>query len=104
MEVKELDISTFNKKYVDLKVPAIIITKPTDALVPVLKSCMYDGEVSLVLEVKGERKLVRKISESAYNMISLLKVSSGIIFVDEERKEHNITCISDYLEVFESWT
>lgn len=104
MNVEELDISSFNKNYVDAEYPALLITNPTQALVPVLKSCLYDGDLPLIVEFNGTRKLMRKMSESAYNVLSLLNVCSGIVYIDKNGNSHTITCIEDYLEVYAEWT
>lgn len=103
MEVKELDIESFNKRYVDAEYPALLITNPTQPLVPILKSCLYDGNMPLIVEFNGTRKLMRRMSESAYNIFNLLNVCSGIYYLDKNGESHAITCIQDYLEVYEEW-
>lgn len=104
MEVKELDIETFNKHYVDAEYPALLITNPTQALVPVLKSCLYNGDLPVIVEFNGTRKLMRKMAESAYNVLSLLNVCSGIVYIDQNGESHTINRIEDYLEVYSEWT
>lgn len=100
MEVKELDVQSFSKRYVNDEHPALIITKPSNACVPVLQNCLYHGNLPLIIERNGERKLIRRMSESAYNVQALLLVCSGILYVDKDDKEHIINTVEDYLEVF----
>lgn len=99
MEVKELDVQQFNKQYVNVEYPALVITPQNNACTPIIQSGLYKGDLPLIIDLNGTRKLVRRMSESAYNVKVLLDVCGQVTYIDSSGNAHVIKSIEDYLEV-----
>jgi len=59
-----IDIEKLTERTASEKFPNIVITMPNDNLPVVIKS-LEEGDMQLIVEFQGKRKVVARISESA---------------------------------------
>lgn len=71
--------------------PNVLIQSPNETL-PVIVQTLEKGDMQLIVEFNGQRKVVARISESAYNIDRLIRTVGKIIY----RKS-----ITDVIEVMD---
>ena len=77
--------------------PNVLITKPVEVL-PMLISALEKGDMQLVVEWKGQKKVVAKISSSAYNFHKLLRILDSVEYVMAKDIKVHISSVTDYLD------
>lgn len=76
--------------------PNIVITKPNENI-PVVVRSLEEGDMQLIIEYKGKRKVVARISPSALNVDKLLRTAGSITYHKDENQHFEITDVSMYL-------
>lgn len=76
--------------------PNIVITKPNENM-PVVVRALEEGDMQLIIEYQGKRKVVAKISPSALNIDKLLRTTGEITYQKDENQKYDITDVSMYL-------
>lgn len=76
--------------------PNVLLRKPNEN-VPVVVRSLEKGDMQLIVEYKGERKVVANISQSALNIDKLLRTTDGICYRVSPTEEYEIDNISTYL-------
>ena len=76
--------------------PNIVITQPNDT-VPVVVKTLEEGDMQLIIEWNGRRKVVARISPSAYNINKLLRTTNSIFYNLGSGSMVELTDIETYL-------
>lgn len=76
--------------------PNIVITEPNESIPVVVKS-LEEGEMQLIIEYKGKRKVVSRISPSALNIDKLLRTTSSLVYYKSADDYCELTDITTYL-------
>lgn len=99
-----INIEELTSRKTDEEFPNILVTSPNDTL-PVVVRSLEKGDMQLVVEWNGVRKVVARISASALNVEKLLRTVHGVEFVTSKDSSISISNITDYLEaVTKVWT
>lgn len=77
--------------------PNVLITNPTD-VVPTVVEALEKGDMQLIVEWQGKKKVVARISESAGNIDKLLRVLKHITYSKSQDERIVINSISEYLD------
>lgn len=91
-----IDIEKLTERTTSETFPNIIISNPNDS-VPVIIKSLEEGDMQLIVEFQGKRKVVAKISESALNIDKLLRVVGSIIYCMSISERIEITDVATYL-------
>ena len=91
-----IDIEGLVARRTEENFPYFLITHPNDTLHPVTRS-LEQGDVQLVVEYKGVRKCVARMSRSAYNVDKLLRTTGPIEYVIAEGVSTTISSVEEYL-------
>lgn len=76
--------------------PNIVIPTPNDTLVVVIPT-LEKGDMQLITEFNGKRKVLTKISPSAYNIDKLLRTVGTLSYKLSSELQIEIPDISTYL-------
>lgn len=92
-----LDVDSFSqrKTHIDRCIEIGELNATTPLVVPNLEV----GELPLVGSFKGQRRVLVRISESAYNIDKLLRTHGVLKYIDENGNMHVVNSVVDYLEV-----
>ncbi len=98
IEGKALDVAAFSERkgqgsYPCVELPEINVT------LPLVLGYLEPGDIQIVAEYKGKRRMVGTMSSSAYNIIKLLKTQGKVVYCKSESEVTVIESIVDYLEV-----
>lgn len=101
-EVKSsLDPDALRSRTTKMPYPNIHI-KDLNKCVPIVVNSLEEGSLPLLGTLNGVTKIIKKISESSYNINKLLRVTSLEVNINEGYSR-NIETISDYMEVAMEW-
>lgn len=92
-----LDVESFSQRrtHVDKCIELGELNETTPLVVPNLEV----GELPLVGTYKDQRRVLTRISESAYNIDKLLRTHGVLKYIDGNGSMHVINNVIDYLEV-----
>lgn len=93
MNVEELTASKTQRRF-----PNVTITNP-NVTVPVIVQSLEPGDVQLIVELNGKRKVVKEISSSALNMNNILRTVGSFKYAISAGIEMTINNIEDYLRL-----
>lgn len=99
---RQLDLKKFDVPKVSVNYPNFYINAISNASVVVFQ-LLDEGEVPLIVEHKGERRIVKRISLSAYNMSRLLRIHDKVCFCVSEENTVEVTDVETYMEVIANW-
>lgn len=91
-----IDIEELVMRKTEETFPYFLITHPNDTLHPVVRS-LEQGDMQLVVEYKGVRKCVTRMSRSAHNVDKLLRTTGPIEYVMAEGVSATISSVEEYL-------
>ncbi len=97
-----IDVYKFSSRKGEVTYPNITVLSPNKTT-PLIVGLLKEGEMPLILELNGDRKIVKRISISAYNIDWMLRTCGSLRYRKSENEETIINSIEDYLEVLE-WT
>lgn len=92
-----INIQELTEKRTSESYPNITINNPNDAAVVVLTRALEKGDMQVIIKHKGVRKVVAKISPSAFNIDKLLRVLGEVDYVMGQNASITITSVEDYL-------
>lgn len=81
--------------------PNIKITEPNETMAAIVK-LLETGDMQLIVEKDGKKRVVGYISESALNISKLLRTVSRLYYVKSETNEFEISHIEQYLDCVRS--
>ena len=76
--------------------PNILIKTPNDTL-PVVVRTLEKGDMQLVVEFKGMKKVVARVSPSGYNIDRLLRTVGTITYKKSSEEVISISTVEEYL-------
>lgn len=91
-----INIEQVTERRTDEQFPNVVIPTPNDTLVVVIPT-LEKGDMQLITEFKGKRKVLARISQSAYNIDRLLRTVGNLQYRLSAEKEVEIKDISSYL-------
>lgn len=91
-----IDIEKLTERTTSEIFPNIIIPNPNDS-VPVIVKSLEKGDMQLIVEYQGKRKVVARISESALNVDKLIRVVGNVTYCKDSNSKFNITDVAMYL-------
>ena len=94
--MSQINIQELTERKTVESFPNILITNPNEA-VPVVVRTLEKGDMQLIMEYNGVRKVIDKISPSAFNVHKLVRVLGSIQYVLASNLSIEIKEISDYL-------
>lgn len=99
---EQIDIYEFSKRTTPVIYPYLKILEPNNTT-PLIVSVLETGDMPLIIELDGIRKVVARISMSALNIDKLLRTCGSLELTKSADEVTLIKEVTDYLEVFE-WT
>ena len=94
--MSQIDIKELTERKTQESFPNILITNPNEA-VPVVVRTLEKGDMQLIMEYNGARKVVAKISKSAFNIHKLIRVLNSVEYFIGPGVNITIESIEDYL-------
>lgn len=94
--MSQIDIKELTERKTQESFPNILILNPNET-VPVVVRTLEKGDMQLIMEYNGARKVVAKISKSAYNVHKLLRVLGSIDYYIGPNAGITISTVADYL-------
>lgn len=99
---KVLDVESYRSNLVKDVQTHILIHDINDTT-PLVVQLLEDGDVPVIAEYNGQRRIMKRMSTSAYNIDKILRTHKEIEYVDGEGLHTPIKTIRDYLEVISGW-
>lgn len=94
--MSQIDISELTNRKTSAEYPSILITAPNETL-PVVVRTLEKGDMQLIVELNGVRKVVSRISPSAYNVDKLLRTTGHISYRKSPSEIIEVRDIPTYL-------
>lgn len=91
-----INIEELTSRKTEETFPNILVTHPNETL-PVVIRTLSEGDMQLIVEFKGKRKCVARVSPSAINMQRLLRTVGSFEYVLGQNVSTTITCMDEYL-------
>lgn len=91
-----INIEELTSRKTEETFPNILVLHPNDTLPVVIRS-LEEGDMQLIVEFKGKRKCVARISRSALNVDKLLRTLGSIEYVLGQGVSTTIKCMEEYL-------
>lgn len=91
-----INIQELTERKVSESFPNLLVTAPNETL-PVVVRTLEKGDMQLIVEFNGRRKVVERISPSAYNIDKLLRTLGSILYRRGTDDEVLISDIETYL-------
>lgn len=98
IEGRTLDVESFSERKTQSAYPYVELLDINMTL-PLVLSFLEKGEVQIIAEYKGKRRVVGVMSKSAYNMNKLIKTQGRVVYHKSESEAAEISSVVDYLEV-----
>jgi len=99
---KQLDVEAFSQRRTTLSYPNIFLGEVNISTAIVLQA-LEEGVIPVIGENNGEKRIIKSISASAFNIDKLLRVHRAIYYNKSEAESIKLESIKDYMEVIE-WT
>ena len=96
--MNQIDIEKLTSRKSLEKFPNYFLDKPNDTI-PVIVQSLEPGEYQLITEAGGKRKVIAKISKSAYNVDRLLRCTGSLIYRKSSEESFKLSSVTDYLEL-----
>lgn len=97
----KLDIEKIRSRETSMPYPHLFIEELSSCCAVVIQA-LDEGNVPLIATYKGTTKIVKKISNSVYNIDKLLRVTTLRCF-DSKDSSIQISSVLDYMEVVNRW-
>lgn len=93
-----MNIQQMTTNSVNLGYPNIVVSRPNLTL-PVIIQSLEEGSVQLIMEYKGQRKVVKSISPSAFNIDKLLRTVGNFTYNVDAVIKQEIYSVADYMRL-----
>lgn len=93
-----MNIQELTTNRVSLGYPNIVIMRPNQTL-PVTIQSLESGPIQLIMEFKGQRKVVKSISPSAFNIDKLLRTLGSITYNLDSAISKEIYSVEEYMRL-----
>lgn len=91
-----MKIEELVERKVGINFPAIQIITPNDTI-PLIVTTLEKGDMQVILEYNGKRKVICSISQSALSVNQLLRTVGSLKYLKSENETIIISSIEDYL-------
>lgn len=91
-----INIQELTERKTSESFPNVLILTPNETL-PVIVRTLEKGDMQLIVEFNGKRKVVAKISQSAYNIDRLIRTLGTISYRRSAEDTVEISNIETYL-------
>lgn len=91
-----IDIEKLTERTASETFPNIVITMPNDNVPVVIKS-LEEGDMQLIVEFQGKRKVVARISESALNIDKLIRTVGFVNYCSSKESSVEVADVTTYL-------
>ena len=91
-----IDIEELTERKASETFPNIVIPIPNDNIPVVIKS-LEKGDMQLIVEFKGKRKVVARISESALNIDKLIRTVGEVTYCSNSGSSVEVRDVTTYL-------
>lgn len=91
-----IDIEKLTERTASETFPNVVITMPNDNVPVVIKS-LEEGDMQLIVEFQGKRKVVARISESALNIDKLIRTVGLVNYCSSSESSVEVADITTYL-------
>lgn len=91
-----IDIEKLTERTASETFPNVVITMPNDNVPVVIKS-LEEGDMQLIVEFQGKRKVVARISESALNIDKLIRTVGLVNYCSSNESSVEVANITTYL-------
>lgn len=91
-----IDVQDLVSRKTEETYPNFLILHPNDTIPVVIRS-LEEGELQLIVEFKGTRKCVARISPSALNVDRLLRTVGSVEYVIGKGISTTLNCVEEYL-------
>ena len=91
-----IDIEKLTERTASETFPNVVITMPNDNVPVVIKS-LEEGDMQLIVEFQGKRKVVARISESALNIDKLIRTVGLVNYCSSNESSVEVADITTYL-------
>lgn len=91
-----INIQELTEKKASERFPNILVLTPNETL-PVVVRTLEKGDMQLIVEFNGKRKVVASISESAYNINKLIRTVGHISYRKSSEEVIDVGDITTYL-------
>lgn len=92
IDIEELTKVKTNESFPNITVHTLVLTMPT------VVQALEKGDMQLIIEHNGERKVPMRISESAVNIDRLLRTCGPITYAKSPTEFCKIESVLDYLK------
>lgn len=92
IDIEELTKVKTNESFPNITVHTLVLTMPT------VVQALEKGDMQLIIEHNGERKVPMRISESAVNIDRLLRTCGPITYAKSPIESCKIESVLDYLK------
>lgn len=94
--MSQIVIEELVNKKTSAEYPSLLVSTPNETL-PVVVRSLEKGDMQLIVELNGVRKVVCRISPSAYNIDKLLRTVGHVSYRKSKEETIDIGDISTYL-------
>lgn len=91
-----IDIQELTERKTSERFPNVLIKTPNETL-PVVVRTLEKGDMQLIVEFNGRRKVVAEISQSAYNIDKLIRTVGNISYRKDSNQVFDVGDIVTYL-------
>lgn len=91
-----IDIQELTERKTSERFPNVLIKTPNETL-PVVVRTLEKGDMQLIVEFNGRRKVVDEISQSAYNIDKLIRTVGNISYRKDSNQVFDVGDIVTYL-------
>lgn len=91
-----MNIQELTTNRVALSYPNIVVERPNQTL-PVTIQSLEAGNIQLIMEYKGQRKVIKSISPSAFNIQKLLRTVGSCRYNLNETVSKDIFTVEEYM-------
>ena len=99
---KQLDVEAFSQRKTTLSYPNVFLGEVNVSTAIVLQA-LEEGVIPVIGESNGEKRIIKNISDSVFNIEKLLRIHRNIYYNKSEAENFKLKDVKDYLEVIE-WT
>lgn len=92
MNIEELTERKSQEQY-----PNLTILHPNDTL-PVIVRDLEKGDMQLIVEFNGKRKVVATIDKNTTNIFMLIRTVGTLVYKKDEQNTYEVNTIKDYYD------
>lgn len=96
--MNQIDIESLTSRRSSEVFPNFLVNNPNDTI-PLIVPSLEMGDYQLIIDLNGNRKVIARISLSAYNVDRLIRCTGSLIYRQSSEVSHVLLNVEKYLEV-----